>query len=232
MARRAPSVVPVRRWSWENVPRRQVPLRAAEAAAALPVLDFTSAMTHLCRDVIGRCPQLAHVALERVLVTMLVARSASHHGLQARLTPLRFAQGARERREGRTLFRVQRYEVAGVEMLYLLTFCVPRFFHMPFEEKLLTVFHELYHISPAFDGDLRRLPGRCAMHGRSKQAYDAHMGQLARAYLGQGPPESVLAVLRGNRTTLAQAYNNIRGVVVPRPMIYPVPDDSSLEERP
>ena len=232
MARNKSPYPAIRSWTAQSLPCKRLVLPQTSGEAVRGTLDFTSAMTQLCRDVIARCPPLGHVALERVLVTMLVARSASRHGLQARLTPLRFAHGARERREGRTLFRVQRYEVAGVEMLYLLTFCVPRFFHLRFEEKLLTVFHELYHINPAFDGDLRRLPGRCVMHGRSKQAYDAHMGQLARAYLSQGPPESVLAVLRGNLTTLAQAYNTIQGVVVPRPMIYPVPDDSSLEERP
>ena len=36
------------------------------------------------------------------------------------------------------------------------------FLDQTFEEKLVTVFHELYHISPAFDGDLRRLIERGA----------------------------------------------------------------------
>jgi hypothetical protein len=189
-------------------------------------------MRFLCQDVIARCPQLGHVRLDRVLVSVLMARSVSERGLQARLTPMRFAQGAIERREGRTLFRVQRYEVAGVEMLYLLTFCVPRFFRMPFEEKLLTVFHELYHIGPAFDGDLRRLPGRCTMHGRSKQAYDAHMAGLARVYLAERPPEEVLAIVRDDLGQLRRQYAGIQGVVVPRPLIYPVLDDVSPEKRP
>ena len=38
----------------------------------------------------------------------------------------------------------------------------------PFEEKLTTVFHELYHISPMFDGDIRRLEGRYHVHSHSQ----------------------------------------------------------------
>ena len=59
-----------------------------------------------------------------------------------------------------------------------MTFCLPRFLDQTFEEKLLTVFHELFHIGPSFDGDLRRHPGRYAVHTHSKAQYDSHMAAL------------------------------------------------------
>jgi hypothetical protein len=70
------------------------------------------------------------------------------------------------------------------------------------------------------------------MHGRSKQAYDAHMAGLARAYLAERPPEEVLAIVRDDLGQLRRQYAGIQGVVVPRPLIYPVPDDVSPEKRP
>ena len=66
----------------------------------------------------------------------------------------------------------RRIFVDGVEMLYLMTFCLPRFQNQPFEDKLVTLFHELYHIGPAFDGDLRRHAGRYAVHSGSQRRYD------------------------------------------------------------
>ena len=42
-----------------------------------------------------------------------------------------------------------------------MSFYLPRFCDQSLDEKLSTVMHELWHISPAFDGDIRRLPGRC-----------------------------------------------------------------------
>ncbi len=51
-------------------------------------------------------------------------------------------------------YQVQRYFVDGHEMLYVMAFCMPRFLDQSFEDKLITLFHELYHINPRFDGDL------------------------------------------------------------------------------
>ena len=61
-------------------------------------------------------------------------------------------------------------------MLYVMTFCLPRFLNQDFDEKIVTLFHELYHISPAFDGDLRRHGGRYQVHTHSQKNYDEEMG--------------------------------------------------------
>ena len=56
------------------------------------------------------------------------------------------------------------FDAKGVEMLYILKFYLPRFQNEPFEEKLTTIFHELWHISSDFNGDIRRHSGRCYVH--------------------------------------------------------------------
>jgi hypothetical protein len=107
-------------------------------------------------------------------------------------------------------------------MLYVLTFCLPRFLDQPFEEKLVTVFHELFHMSPAFDGDLRRHPGRYAVHSHSKERYDAEMAKLAKAYLADHPEPELFEFLRFSSQELWDRHGGIRGVVVPRPKLLPV----------
>jgi hypothetical protein len=187
-----------------------------------PAFDFTGRMRLLCTDVAARCAELRHVRMPNVLVSFTPSRNRSRYGLQARVTPLRFRNGALTRRHGATEYQVQRFFVDGSEMFYVLTFCLPRFLEQPFSEKLVTVFHELYHVSPAFDGDLRRYPGRYAVHTHSKHGYDLRMERLVRAYLADHPEPEVFHFLRSNYRELWVDHGGVTGVVVPRPKLLPV----------
>ena len=148
--------------------------------------DFTTRMRLLCADMIARTPELAHVDLSRVAVTFSQARKGVSWGMYASLTPLRFAGGSLT-----TVRRGRRYQVQrivdglGQEMLYLLSFYLPRFMNLVFREKLITIFHELWHIGPQFDGDLRRHEGRCFAHSHSQAQYDRQMGVFADGWLAQ-----------------------------------------------
>ena len=117
---------------------------------------------------------------------------------------------------------MQRYFVDGREMLDVLTFCLPRFLDQPFEEKLVTVFHELYHMSPEFNGDLRRHPGRYAVHSRSKERYDCAMAELVKGYLEEHPDPEQFAFLWAGYRELWERHGGIVGAVVPRPKLLPI----------
>jgi hypothetical protein len=184
--------------------------------------DFCGAIGRLCADIAKRCPELAHIYVPRLLIGMTQARGGQRHGLQARVTPLRFRDGRLIRRHGDVSYRVQRYFVDGREMLYLVTFCLPRFLDQDFDDKFITLFHELYHISPAFEGDLRRMAGRCALHSHSKRAYDIRMAALARAYLAGGADPALHSFLRMDFAQLRHRHGSVEGVVVPRPRLLPL----------
>jgi hypothetical protein len=142
------------------------------------------------------------------------------------VTPLRFHGGRLTRQRRGVTYQVQRYFVDRHEILYLVTFCLPRFLDLDFDEKLITLFHELYHISPAFDGDLRRHDGRYAIHSHSQRRYDEHMAHLARNYLDGGAEPRLHAFLRLNFAQLQSRHGAVVGVMVPRPKIIPVPAPS------
>jgi hypothetical protein len=127
---------------------------------------------------------------------------------------------------------VQRYFVDGREMLYLITFCLPRFLDQDFDDKFVTLFHELYHISPAFDGDLRRHGGRCELHTQSKRHYDGHMADLARGYLANGADRSLHAFLRLDFAQLRHRHGSVEAVVVPRPRLVPLPPGAAAPAGP
>lgn len=202
-------------------PKGKGPATARNESERRP-FDFCAHMRRLCEDIASRCAPFWHLDMSRLLLGVTQARTGRRHGLQARLTPLRFRNGALIRRHGGFDYQVQRYVVNGREMLYLVTFCLPRFLDQNFEDKLVTIFHELYHISPAFDGDFRRHKGRYRLHSHSQRGYDAHMLEFVRAYLDQGAPPPLLAFLRYNFAQLQARYGSIAGVVVPRPKIVPL----------
>jgi hypothetical protein len=138
------------------------------------------------------------------------------------VTPLRFRDGGLYTRHRGRLFQVQRYLVDDREQLYVVTFCLPRFLDLPFEEKLVTVFHELYHVGPRFDGDLRRHDGRYQYHTHSKKGYDEQMGRLVRDYLSGHPDPAVFAFLHLTHAQLRAEYGGVYAVRVPRPKMVPV----------
>jgi predicted metallopeptidase len=203
---------------------REAPPWYDTGKASVP-FDFTAHIRRLCADMVARCEELRHIDLNRVLFGMTQARSSRAHGLQARVTPLRSRAGALRRHHRGVCYQVQRYFIDGREMLYLVTFCLPRFLDQTFDEKFITLFHELYHIGPAFDGDLRRHGGSCDLHSQGKKGYDVQMAHLARAYLAGGANPALHHFLRLDFDQLQHRHGSVVSVVVPRPKLIPVAND-------
>jgi hypothetical protein len=193
-----------------------------ETGPAGQPFDFCAQVRRLCADIVTRSEPFFHIDISRVLFAVTQARGHRRQGLQARVTPLRFRDGlVRHRRRGSSC-QVQRYFVDNREMLYVVSFCLPRFLDQDFDDKFITLFHELYHISPSFNGDLRRHAGRCAIHTRSKRDFDEQMAHLARAYLSSGPDSRLHAFLRLTFAQLQERHGRVVGVVVPRPKLIPL----------
>ncbi len=67
----------------------------------------------------------------------------------------------------------------GNLLSYIIYFYSPRFLDLPPVEKLRVIFHELYHISPDFNGDIRRFGKGGSAHGSSKKRFDSRFeGEL------------------------------------------------------
>ncbi|QDU81725.1 hypothetical protein Pla110_34700 [Polystyrenella longa] len=189
--------------------------------------DFTGAMRRLCEDVCERLDVFQHINMDEIVVTYAQARRKVSWGLQAKLTPLRFEGGTLEtNREGQR-WKAQRLFQGRREMLYMLTFYLPRFQEQTFSEKMVTVLHELYHISPEFNGDIRRLPGRCYVHSMSEKEYDLLMAKYVRAYLAMKPPRELFDFLRFKFSTLERKFGQVVGLQVPIPKMLPIDEARS-----
>ncbi len=201
--------------------------REYAAVSALPVvrsgLDFTLHARRVCEDMVARLDSLKHIDLARVAFSFCQARKAVPHGMYASLTPLRFAGGATETvRRGRR-WRIPRLvDASGREVLYILNFYLPRFLDLSLSAKLTTIVHELWHIGPRFDGDLRRFGGRCYAHSGSQKRYDALVAAMAERWLSHRPPEALYEFLRDDHHELTRRYGRIFGLRVRTPKLIPV----------
>jgi len=185
--------------------------------------DITAAVRELSADAVGRLSELGHIDVNRIAFTFAPTRKPVAHGMQASLTPLRFAGGNLEGRvRGRRVTMQRLFTPDGREMLYILTVYLPRFMNYDFREKLITVFHELWHISPEFNGDLRRHPGRCYAHSHSQAAYDAEIGVLVDRWLAHQPSTSLYDFLRYDYAELQRRFGRIMGLRAARPRLLPI----------
>lgn len=173
--------------------------------------NYTDAITRVIEDVSREIPDFAHVRADKLAVSYTMARKRSPHGVYARTVPL---QGVSPDRPfpggGNFTFR-------GRDILYLVYFVLPRFHDQSFEEKVVTILHELYHMSPRFDGTLRIFPGRNFAHGHSRDQYEAHLEPLAKDYIRVRNGNPLLDFLRLSTEELARSHGTVRGLWVQMP---------------
>lgn len=140
--------------------------------------NLNRAIRALMRDLAARSPEFAHLVPAKVLVVAGEARRASRGSVK----PLTFA-GGRSRDPGGARKPVVR--VGGRRMLYCVTLR-PLFFRQARpEQRIETLLHELYHVSPSFDGTLD--PTR--RHARLGPGFSRGFRPLVRRYLRQCPRE-------------------------------------------
>lgn len=202
---------------------------ANRAALTSPATDagfnFSSHMARLCAHITATVPRLRHVDMDRVAIRFCQVRKRVLHGLQATLTPMRFNDGALTTSRMGRQYTVQRLLARdGREILYLLSFYLPRYLDQPFRQKLITIFHELWHIAPSFNGDLRRQPGRCYAHGPSEHDFDMLSEALAQEWLAQNPSQDIFEFLHEDFRGLLRRHGSVYGLRIRTPRLIPVSD--------
>ncbi len=182
--------------------------------------NFTANMRRVCEELVLRLPELSHIRLSQVAFAFAQARNRSSYGTYATLTPMRFEDGSLYTQKRGRRYMVRRlFDHDGSELLYIVTFYMPRFMDVDVVEKLSTVIHELWHISPDFNGDIRRFPGRCYAHSSSQKEYDREMDQMAIRFLESDPPESVYGFLRYRFDDLASKHGTVYGAKIKHPKL-------------
>ncbi|MCD4656604.1 MAG: hypothetical protein K8S87_03570 [Planctomycetes bacterium] len=116
--------------------------------------------------------EFGHIKLTGIILSLTQCRKNSFHGVYAAVKPMRFESGKREKTRGKYRYIWPKFVIDGYLKLYQMIFYIPRFLDIKFDDKLLTIIHEMYHISPRFNGDLRRFSGKNYAHGHSREEFD------------------------------------------------------------
>lgn len=154
------------------------------ARSSYNLTDDVALLVHL---LVQRVERLSHIKPGQILHGVSQARTRSRYGVYAQCHGLRFRHGRLEHqgRDGH-VWQWPVIRVRGQEILYYITYFLPRFLDQPPRERLHTLLHELYHVSPKFNGDLRRFPGRNEFHGRD---FDATVDTILEEALPHIEPE-------------------------------------------
>ena len=185
--------------------------------------NVTRALEQLVADIVCRVSEFSHIDPAKVLLCVSSTRGGGVHGTYAKIHPLRFPGGNRtcEVRRARKVFTCTMPTVIhrDNEMLYIIYFLVPRFLNLSLREKLITVFHELYHISPDFDGDIRRFPGRNFAHGVSRKRYNSLMEVFVDRYLEETESLDSFGFLEADMAALRDTFQTIVARRYPAPKL-------------
>jgi predicted metallopeptidase len=135
-------------------------------------INLTDIITDLISQITTHSNFYSYIDISKVVVCLGSNKKNGRGAIYGKLVPLRFQNGS-----DILSFRGRKYTIPDIvnnrlSQLYALYFYLPRFFDLSAEEKLKVIFHELYHISPEFNGDIRRMGNVKKAHGSSKKRFD------------------------------------------------------------
>lgn len=182
--------------------------------------NFNQTARLLIRDVSRALPEFAHLRASRILVVAGEARRAS----RGTVKPLCFTGGRAIDSRGR---RKPIVRVRGKRMLYLVTLRPLFFRDSTPEQRVATLLHELFHISPRFDGTL----ADSRRHAHLGKEFERLLRPLIKRYLEVCAPEvlhevsfdgevNVLHWLERPRASYVTGQRNVRRLFTEEQLFY------------
>ena len=176
--------------------------------------DFTGNMTLLVDDIIKTHPFFKHIKVKNILIAISPS-NGNRNGVVAKLRPMLFEGGSRTKTVRGIEYAAPEVMINGTNILYIVYFHLPRFLnHGDQKTKLMTVLHELHHISPLFNGDIRRYSGKNYAHGNSRKDFDSLVSIYTEEYIhATGHPELSI-FLKFKYNDLKRKYGAIYGNMI------------------
>jgi len=191
--------------------------------------DFTGNMTRLVEDIIITLPVFSHISTKNILVAISPS-NGSKNGVVAKLRPMRFEGGARSKTVRGIEFIAPEININSNHILYIVYFHLPRFLnHGDHKNKVSTVMHELYHISPMFNGDVRRLAGKNYAHGNSRKSYERLIDIYTDEYIKSTKHPELSTFLKYKYSELKHKTGAIFGDMIRIPRSKPVNTNRNIK---
>lgn len=176
--------------------------------------DFTGNMTLLMEDIVRTHPFFKHINIKNVLIAISPS-NGNKNGVVAKLRPMLFEGGSRTKVVRGIEYAAPELIINGTNILYIVYFHLPRFLNHGNEKtKLATVLHELHHISPLFNGDIRRYSGKNYAHGNSRRDFDDLISIYTDEYISNTTHQELNTFLKYKYNELKRKYGAIYGNMI------------------
>ena len=191
-----------------------------ESVSAENQINLSEALTAVIAQIVRSSPSLRHIDTGRVLVCIGSNKRGGRGGIFGKLVPLKFENGSGILRYRGSVYALPEIVYGSKRFLYLVYFYMPRFFDLSWSEKLRVIFHELYHISPHFDGDIRRMGKVKTAHGHSRKRFDSLYKDELDRFLRDFPAGRHRDFLQMDSQCLFNRYEQVTGIRMrnPRPV--------------
>ncbi|MFC1669647.1 putative metallopeptidase [Spirochaetota bacterium] len=136
------------------------------------VINITKTINQIIYEISNFSNNFSHINPEKVLVCISSNKKNYPGGTYGKLVPLRFEGGEETLKYQEKYYSIPSIFLNGKKQLYIIYFYMPKFFDLSYKEKINIIFHELYHINPEFNGDIRRISKVKSAHGYSKKQFD------------------------------------------------------------
>ncbi|MCL1865765.1 MAG: hypothetical protein FWF73_08155 [Spirochaetes bacterium] len=145
-------------------------------------INLTDVFTLIIHDMIKSTEEFKSFDINKILVCCASNRKDFKGAIYGKLQPLRFKDGSEIIKHNKRYYTIPRIVLNNVEILYIIYLYIPKFFNLTVMDKINVMFHELYHISPEFNGDIRRMSNFKSAHGHSKKSFEEKYIKFASNY--------------------------------------------------
>jgi hypothetical protein len=158
--------------------------------------DFGAAIDAVVADIAAKSPALSHIVPPEILFVAADAR----HSSRATTRPTAYDGGSAVGGDGVHLRPSVKFKGRRIKYVVELR---PKFFRTSTaEQRLATIFHELLHMSPAFDGSI---PAEKSHKGSESGEFESAVREAVQAYIGKADP-AVLRPLGWNGEVLMRMW--------------------------
>ena len=135
-------------------------------------INLSDVLSLIIHDMIKATEEFRKFDMNRILVCCASNRRDGRGAIYGKLLPMRFKDGSSIIKHNDKYYTIPKLKVNDFEIFYIIYFYIPRFFDLSAKDKIKVMFHELYHISPDFNGDIRRMGKFKSAHGHSRKAFE------------------------------------------------------------
>jgi predicted metallopeptidase len=135
-------------------------------------INLTDILTLIIHDMVKSTEEFKSFDLNKILICCASNRKDFRGATYGKLLPLRFKDGSEIIKHNEKFYTIPKVKMNGIEILYVIYLYIPKFFNLSAKDKVNVMFHELYHINPEFNGDIRRMGEFKSAHGHSRKAFE------------------------------------------------------------